>query len=264
MESNKYFTFRRFYLLLQHDILINYKNYLITASGVFLVLFVALYVQMPKENLQIDFGFYKYQMTFLIALVCLGTFVGLAFPDLESKIKTSNYLLLPGSVLEKFLEQFLIRVIVGSLAFCIIFWLDAHLARLFAFSVFKGQPNLHTIDSFHFSMLFQRSIFYAPYSVATKFEFILGFFSTSMYLFSIRLFFRRFSLIKSIISLLALLGLSFYLLVIITHIFYPDTVKFKLNIDSLNIYSDWFYIITYTSWIFLLFLGYFKLKEKKI
>ena|ERR1035437_3512621 len=269
MKSNKYFSFRRFYLLLQNDMLINYKNYLLTALGAFLILFVALYWQMSRENLQRHFEHYQYLQNFLVSLLFFGMFVGLAFPDLENKIKTSNYLLLPTSMLEKFLAQFLIRVIVGSFVFGVIFWSDTQVARFFTLSVLNGYTPIHTIDSFN-STLFVRSVFEHASTLAPKLAIVLGVFSLGMFLFSVRLFFNRFALIKTIISLVVLLYFNYCSLIIFSHLFYPETVGFKVNMDfynvtpSLNNYSIWVFLISYLSWFFLLLLGYYKLKEKQV
>ena len=48
MNSNKFFSFSRFYRLLMNDILINYKKYLLIILAAFIMGFVFLYSNMPK------------------------------------------------------------------------------------------------------------------------------------------------------------------------------------------------------------------------
>lgn len=270
MKSNKYFSLRRFYLLLSNDIQINYKNYLLTALGALLTGVVILYLLMPHNNLEHDFRYDEYTKFFVWFLLCLGVFVGMAFPELDNKTKISNYLLLPSSVFEKFLEQFFIRILVGSVVFCAIFWLDTHIARHFALSFYKGHPDIHTIDNFHFPMLFQRPEDLPAFTIPARLVFILGIFSTGTYLFSVRIFFRRFALMKTVISLAALFYIILSSEVLLSHVFFPETVGFKINLYTyfiaplLSNHFIWISSLYYLSWLFLLFLGYFKLKEKQL
>ena len=266
MKSNTFFSFSRFYLLLRNDILINYKKYLFTVLGAFIVGYMVLYLQMPKvENIYANFTAYNYSTVFFMGLLGLGAVVGMAFPELGNKIKTSNYLMLPASAFERMTLQFLIRVIGAGILYTIIFWLDAHLARFSALRIFQGHVNSHHIENFHFS-----SLLIGSKDILSKLAIFFSIFSIGMYLFSIRIFFKRFALVKTIISLVAFYALTACVMVLFSHLFYPETIGFRVHVDNYNLTPDitnsniWIYSISFLSWLFFLTLGYFKLKEKQV
>jgi hypothetical protein len=266
MKSNTFFSFNRFYLLLRNDILINYKKYLFTVLGAFIVGYLILFWQMPKvENVYPNFMADNYSQVFYMGLLGLGAFVGMAFPELENKIKTSNYLMLPASAFERMTVQFLIRVIGAGILYLVVFWLDAHLACFSALRIYQGHIDVHRIESFHFS-----SLFIGTKDLLSKLAIIFAIFSIGMYLFSIRIFFKRFALVKTIISLVAIYALFACVMVVFSHLFYPETIGFRVHIDNYNLTPEitnsniWVYSISFVSWLFFLPLGYFKLKEKQV
>ena len=266
MKSNTFFSFSRFYLLLRNDILINYKKYLFMVLGAFVVGYIVLYWQMPKvDSIYPDFKADNYTPIFFMGLLGLGAFVGMAFPELENKIKTRNYLMLPASAFERMTVQFFIRVICGGILYLVVFWLVAHLARFSALRTFQGQANAHTIESFHFS-----SLLVGSRDLLSKLAIGFSIFSIGMYLFSIKIFFNRFSLVKTIISLVAVYALFACIMVLFSHLFYPETIGFRVHVDNYNIAKNltnsniWVYSISFLSWLFFLTLGYFKLKEKQV
>jgi len=266
MKSNTFFSFNRFYLLLRNDILINYKKYIFTVLGAFIVGYIVLFMQMPKvANVYPNFTADNYSLIFYMGLMGLGAAVGMAFPELENKIKTSNYLMLPASAFERMSVQFLIRVIGAGILYMVVFWLVAHLARFSALSVFQGHADAQTIESFHFS-----SLLIGSKDLLSKLGIIFAIFSIGMYLFSIRIFFKRFALVKTIISLVAVYALFACIMVLFSHIFYPETIGFRVHIETYDLAPDltnsnlWVNSISFFSWMFFLTLGYFKLKEKQI
>jgi len=266
MKSNTFFSFSRFYLLLRNDILINYKKYLFTLLGAFIVGYIVLVLLMPRvENIYPDFKADNYTPIFFMGLLGLGAVIGMAFPELENKIKTSNYLMLPASAFERMTVQFLIRVVVAGILYLVVFWLVAYIARFSALQIFQGHTDAHTIESFHFSSLFAGSKDLLN-------ELAIGFsiFSIGIYLFSIRIFFKRFALVKTIISLVTVYALFACVMVIFSHLFYPETTGFRVHVDNYNIATNltnsdiWVSSISFLSWLFFITLGYFKLKEKQV
>ncbi len=282
MNSNKFFSFSRFYRLLMNDILLNYKKYLLTIVGAFILGFIVIYMQMPNYLYGYSgysFDASRYFNVFIMCLVGLGAFVGSAFSELSSKVKISNYLLLPASTFEKFLCQFIIRAVIGTVIFMFIFWVDAHIARIAVLSNLKnnlgqlvGPEKYDYIEKFHFSMFLIKS----KYPIVTNWKLfegigmILIIFSSGMFLFSVKIFFRKLGLIKTGISLVATLYLIMIVMMCFSQLFYPETKSFGIaNIDYKlsNGYSNdeiFLYSIAYLAPIFLLPLGYFKLKEKQL
>src|ERR1035437_2385025 len=167
MNSNKFFSFSRFYQLLRNDILLNYKKYLLTIVGGFILGFILMYMYMPNRfygDTNFKFDASRYFDLFIMCLGGLGAFVGSAFSELSSKIKMSNYLLMPASTLEKFLRQFVVRAVVGTVIFLFIFWVDTHIARIAVLSHMKnnlgqlaGPEKYNYINKFHWSMFLIKS-----------------------------------------------------------------------------------------------------------
>jgi len=282
MNSNNFFNFSRFYRLLRNDILLNYKKYLLTIVGAFILGFILMYMYMPNRvytDTIYKFDTSRYFNLFTMCLVGLGAFVGSAFSELSSKVKISNYLLVPASTFEKYLSQFVIRAVVGTAIFLLVFWIDAHLARIAVLSRIEGldgqlagPEKYDYIEKFHWSMFLIKS----KYPTLTNWRLlegigmILTWFSLGMFLFSIKIFFRKLGLIKTGISLVATIYLLTVVMAGFSHIFYPETVGFGIaNIDYKlsNGYSNseiFFNSIGYLAPLFLLPLGYFKLKEKQL
>ena len=282
MNSTNFFSFNRFYKLLRNDILINYKKYLLTIVGAFILGFIIMLNTMPSymyNDSTFKFNSSGYENLFIMCLVGLGAFVGSAFSELSSKIKTSNYLLMPASTLEKFLCQFVIRALVGTVIFLFIFWVDAHLARIVSLSYIEysdGQPagpeKYDYIEKFHYSMLLIKSRypFVTNWKLFEGIGMILIAFSTGVFLFSVKIFFRKLGLIKTGITLVATLFLIMFVMTFFLHLFYPETKGLDIaNIDYTltNGYKNseiLLYSIAYLAPLFLLPLGYFKLKEKQL
>ena len=282
MNSNKFFSFSRFYRLLSNDILLNHKKYLLTIAGAFILGFIIIYMQMPNylySDTNYKFDASRYFNVFTMCLIGLGAFVGSSFSELSSKIKMSNYLLVPASTFEKFLCQFFIRALAGTAIFLFIFWVDAHLARIAILSHIKdvnnylaGPEKYDFIKKFHYSMFLIKtnypSVIY--WRLFEGIGMILAFFSVGMFLFSVKIFFRKLGMIKTGISLVAVLYLLVVLMICFSHLFYPETIGFnepKMEYKLSNGYSNTniFYLsIGYLAPLFLLPLGYFKLKEKQL
>lgn len=262
MKSNSYFSFQRFWILLRNDILLNYKKYLLTIGGAFIVIFIVLFMSMPNAQYERHFVGSSYITPFLICLIGLSAFIGMAFPAFSNKTDTLNYLLQPASTFEKFLSQFIIRVVIGIMIFLLIFWIDAYLARAAAQIALRKFPSYPQIEAFQFSYLFS--------GYKNAFLGYLAYLSAGIFLFSVRLFFRKMGLIKTALALAGTVLSVMLLMTIFSHIFFPDTVGLNIQIDAYTVYKDFqnleifFISISNLSLLFFLPLGYFKLKEKQL
>ena len=84
------------------------------------------------------------------------------------------------------------------------------------------------------------------------------------------IFFKRFALVKTIISLVALSAIFWCIMVVFSHLFYPEIIGFTVYFNSYYLTTDitnfliWICSISFLSWLFFLPLGYFKLKEKQV
>jgi len=284
MKSNKFFSFNRFYLILRNDMLLNHKKYLLTIAGAFILGFIVLYTSMPgyvhKGDFRFVFDAQRYTTAFGMCLLGLLAFVGSAFSELSTKIKTSNYLMLPASTFEKILSQFVIYFLAGSAIFVIVFWVDAHLARYAILSNLKsvynedlGADKSKYIEVFKYSMLLIKNK-YPAISYWNWFEglaIIFGMFSIGMYFFSVKIFFKKLGLIKTAISLIAVVYLGAVVMTLLSHIFYPETKGFDISNaldyklpNGLFNFEMWLYLSAYCVSLFIIPFGYFKLKEKQL
>jgi hypothetical protein len=202
-----------------------------------------------------------------MCLFLLGAFVGSAFPEFGNKEKTGNYLLLPASTFEKVFTQFLIHFVFGILFFVLLFWIDAHLARWTMLHRESVQSGRVVIEQFQFLKLFGEH----DLSVLDKVFCGAFTFSIGTFLFAVRLFFRRFALVKTVICGVGLFFFQYCLLSLFSHLFYPektsgfnielDIYKTILNLENIQLFV---YTIFYFAWLFFLPLAYFKLKEKQL
>ncbi|HEY5498963.1 MAG TPA: hypothetical protein VIK20_01130 [Bacteroidales bacterium] len=269
METNQFFSLKRFYLLLRNDVLINYKMYLFTIIVAFLVDFVVIYMQLPKGyHPDPNYSNFAFITSFFICLFSLGLFLGMSFPNMDNKIKVRSYLLMPSSTFEKFLSQFLIRIVVGTILFMMIFWIDTRLVRLVILGIYKGAV-ITDINLFHFASLYKNQN--GENTLLTNAALTLFFVSIGTFIFSVRLFFKKNSFLKTAISTFGVLYLIFCLMVILSHCFFPSTFGFDVHTNGhlilhskINIFDFWIFSVMSLSWLFFLPTGYFKLKEKQV
>lgn len=281
MSFNNYFNFNRFSNLLKQDLLINKTKYLLTVLGLGLVTYLLSYwfLSGNKATLaaypeQIN---YIYLTCFTFYMMAVGIFVGTAFPDLTDKIKTGNYLLSPGSIFEKFLVQFLLRMWFFIPIALGLFWIVIRLAKaslipdsevLYGDQSQSFDPLL--IPYFEFRLMVTTGGINKLWGTSEILILIFGFFSYGAYLFAGSTYFKRFALIKTVVVSGILLVVSTSFSVMLSHIFYPmQTHGYAIQLKDFAvteyINSTEFFILSLSllSWIFFLGIAYFKLKERE-
>jgi len=267
---NTFFNAKRFGLLMRQDLLLNRNKYLleilILALAIYTMLVYLMIVTSPYYSPSTPYqGFVgTYLQLFVLFMIGLGIFVGISFSDLSNKVKRTSYLLVPASNFEKFLYPFLLRGVIGTVLYFLIFWVVAQLARYTA----QSFPAIHAtglkILPFEFSIIFQGNDF------KNCIFMVLAFLSLGTYLYSIPLFFRKMALLKTIVSIFVVAFIYTVLMVLLTHLFYPNILGFEVHCDNYMVTkqnSNWDLLVYYfasISWIFLLLIGYFKLKEQKL
>jgi hypothetical protein len=94
-------------------------------------------------------------------------------------------------------------------------------------------------------------------------------FSLGTFAFAARLFFKRFAVVKTILLVGALILLFLVGMIILSHLFNPETRGFEVKLEDIVLGKDLssmkllVYYIVSLSWLFFLPLGYFLLKEKQ-
>lgn len=276
MPFKNYFNLKRFTSLLKQDLLINRTKYFLTLIGLGLIAYLLCwwFLSSNKSTLvryQEQINIY-YMLCFTFYMMAVGVVVGTAFPDLSDKIKTSNYLLSPGSTLEKVLVQFLLRICIFIPLGLGIFWISIRLAK--ASLIPEELPGTQFFDPslipyFEFRLLVTRGIdkLWDTWQILFM---IFGFFSYGVYLFAGATYFKRYALVKTVIASVVILFTSISFSVGLSHIFYPEEThgfNTKLNefavTEHLSSLELFFLVLSLLSWMFFLAIAYFKLKEKE-
>ncbi|HNW56951.1 MAG TPA: hypothetical protein PKM69_04205, partial [Bacteroidales bacterium] len=131
MDSNDIFSVKRFLMLFRQSLTINMKTIAISVAGFFGLVFILLiYLQLTtglsgwdnKDSFRV-FVF----LFFAIGLI----YVGMAFPSFRSKGKSIAFLMFPSSTLEKYLLEFITRIIAFVVLMPLLFWIAANIEGAF-------------------------------------------------------------------------------------------------------------------------------------
>lgn len=266
MKQNKYFSLKRFARLLRQDLLINKTIYLFTPIGLGIAIYAITYIIICTSN-NAFFNHNEYIPLILIYLMAVGAIIGTSFPALSNQIKKVNYLLTPGSLLEKYMVQFVIRIVLFIPLALIIFWVGVHLAKTTVILFPPSNVVLAQIVDYHFLDLFAND-YLKPVDITAI---VLSIFSIATLLFTGCTYFDRFSLVKTLIAMGIIVFIVVCTFVILSHIFYPEqTHGFDIQLRAYTIWDNMYniqlflYLLGGLSWLFFLPLAYFKLKEKEV
>lgn len=260
MNTNKFFNAKRFWNLFRNDMMINHKRYLFVVLGIAIAFFLYFVWDMTRHP-EYDYQMNSYSDPFAFLIMGMGAIIGMAFPDLSEKKNTCNYLLIPGSILEKFAVQFLIYFVLFAPLALSIFWIDTRLARFTA---------LHL--NFIHSAKIELYSFKASYQYQPTLDIIMmcmAVFSMGVFLFVSRLFFKRYALVKSLILAVGLIYTFYVVMSLMTQIFYPEYSSNGFRLNDFRLSKDLtciqlcVYCMASLSWLFLLPIGYHKLKERQ-
>jgi hypothetical protein len=263
MSTNKIFNSRRFVNLIKNDLLINYKTYLITFAGSGLLMYLIMLILMLDKDR--NFGISDYSGILLVFLIGLAGFVGSAFPSFNSKHSGNSYLLLPGSAFEKYFQQFLFRVVLGTALYLAIYWLTAQLARFTALNTELVKDSGIFIEKFSFSLLFNNNN-----DDVLGVKMIQACITVGIFIFSFRLNYRQMAAIRSFFAFIGIVFLIMLYLVILSHMIFPNTTEgfdishhmtfeIQKTINQMSVS----YLLLGCSWLIMLIYGYLKLKEKE-
>lgn len=136
--SNNIFSGKRFRLLFKQHFIHN-GQFLLLSTGAYIgVIFIVLSITQVGNDLQ-PHDLETFQ-GFLIAFVTVFgiLYVGHSFPAFRSKESTIHYLMIPASVLEKFVFEFVSRIGIILLTLPLLYWLTFHLQGYF-FAIFTGE-----------------------------------------------------------------------------------------------------------------------------
>jgi hypothetical protein len=265
MNLQNHFNAKRFFLLFKNDLLLNYKSYIFSAIGYALILYFAILYFMTSSDRIFDSE--NYLTFFMISILAMFLFSGSSFPAFNAKNTAQTFIMSPGSNLEKFCIQFLVRVVFGLLFLIISIWIISHFARITALQFESVKLSEKFIDSFRYSMLTDgyTGENYKLFTYLVAFTFGIS-------VFSFRLFFKRFAFVKSSILIVGLIIILIFVMNILSYLFFPESTNGIFDLSPFFIFGNTFLygfkggslILLTLSFIFILPLGYFKLKEKQL
>lgn len=288
------FNSKRFGKLIAYDMRINGMANLLKLTAFMLVTYLFIVMQMRQspyqylsepgelitvtqlyQNNEIKTQIFTndqgYTAPFMLGLLILAIYIATSFAVMKAKINRSLFLQLPASTLEKYLYTFLIRVVAGFGLFLLVYWMDAHLARLTYEFIPIGNLTQYLKNGilikpevFNYGMLFQVGI-------EERLILPFAFLSMATFLFACPLFFRRLQLLKTIFTFFAGIFLVISLCVILTHVIYPGEVYgFNMTMKEVwitkHLNSETLAVLLWGcfSWPFFLLIGYFRLKESTL
>ena len=265
MNLKQHFDIKRFFYLFKNDLLLNFKSDVFIASGYAIILYIAMLLSMTRDNEMFDSNGYLTIFSFSMIAMCI--FAGTSFPALNSKNTSHTFIMTPGSNFEKFIIQFIIRIVITLIFLFVSFWIIAHLARISALQFESIKISGKFIDPFKYSML--RHGYSTEHFIVIIYSI---FFTFGISVFSFRLIFKNFAFVKSSITIVGLLFILLFVTNIIYNLFFPVTLRSFFDIDPELIYGKnsilgligapiLFFIL---SFLFILPFGYFKLKEKQL
>jgi hypothetical protein len=140
-------------MLFRSSLLINKRLILITLAGVAGTIFIVLLLLQMMSGYK-NWSQQEFLVTFLVLFFLLGAvYTSLSFPAFRSGVRTVNYLMLPASTLEKYIFEFITRIVLYIVIMPALYWVVAnieakvvynanHLLETGYFSFREGSHNL--------------------------------------------------------------------------------------------------------------------------
>ncbi|GAA5028575.1 hypothetical protein GCM10011506_14390 [Marivirga lumbricoides] len=229
------------------------------------VIFIVLsLVQMSNDRVPHDAEIFR-ELLFTFVAIFGILYVGYSFPAFRSKEGTINYLMLPASILEKFVFELFIRIGLMLILLPLLYWITFHLEGYFftLFTTEKFYPvGFESTFDFILPNDIQKSLFWFVSFIASlvMLGFILAFTGGAM--------FSKQPLVKTLFSLaIIIIGYSSVIYIALEKL---GVAKYNIN-DSLwltptntNSAFRLFACAAILAIVVMLFVAYRKLKEKEV
>jgi len=263
MQTTNSFSLQRFFMLFRQSFRINKKIIGITVAGFFGIVFILLFLFQSKS----DFTHWDnndYMGTFIFLFFILGiVYSSLSFPDFRSKEKSIAYLMLPASASEKYIFEFVTRIVAFVLLMPLLFWLTANIEGAV---IHHWVPGLEDYK-FSFGKALDKFYSVGGKTVWDTLSIILGCLFIFLAAFTGASHFSKSPLMKTLFTFSLLCGGSFL---------YVYLLSKGLNIDQYNLPDDrilfisngheeakLFTLAASVINISLLAISWFRLKEKE-
>jgi hypothetical protein len=121
--SNNIFSGKRLQLLFKQNFIHNAQFLLLSTVAYIGVIFIVLSIAQVGNELR-PHGLNDFQGFLVVLVTVFGIlYVGHSFPALRGKESTIHYLMIPASILEKFIFEFINRIVIMLLALPLLYWL---------------------------------------------------------------------------------------------------------------------------------------------
>lgn len=262
MSSNLFNAKRFLQLCKQHFVHHNQLFVMATVAYIGAIFIVLSITQIGNDLQPHNFDIFQ---GFLVAFVSFFgiLFIGHSFPAFRSKESTINYLMIPGSLMEKLILEFLFRIGIMILALPLLYWVTFHLQGYF-FNIFTteafepiGLQNIVRVDveAEDYPQLILTLIISAIFLA-----FVLAFTGAAM--------FSKQPLVKSVFSVAVIIIFYVaYSYLILEHLnvgeYKPpeDMWLAPSNESSGLLFISSFFLLTT---VLMLFVTYMKLKEREV
>lgn len=260
--SNNIFNSKRFGLLFKQHFIHNAQFLGFSAVAYVGVIFIVLsVVQVGNSLLPHELEAFQ---GFLVAFVTIFgvLYVGHAFPAFRSKESAISYLMLPASVLEKFLFEFVTRICLVLVTLPLLYWITFHLQG-YVFDIFTNEDFKPFGLHYMFEIDIPEGYEHLVYLLATGGVLLvlsLAFVGAAM--------FTKQPLVKSLFAI-ALLVMFFatYIYVIVEYLGVgtynpPESMMLVPHEEDQILMS--IAVLVFASAALMLFVAYRKLKEREV
>jgi len=229
------------------------RTLLLTVGAAFITMLFVLVGISNERSLE--------RMFWLLGAVGALLYVGNSFPDLRKKETTMSFVMIPASVSEKFVFEFINRIVLYAVMYPVMFYLASLLSVYISIFLF---PN-REISQFDFDILF--NFFKRDKTVLLYLMPAVCFFTISVF-FAGAAIVRRHPLIKTLVTVgvfvLSVFGYFYFILFkMILNYGLQYFFEERINIST-NILLEFLSAILVLSSITVSFYVYFKIKEKEV
>ncbi len=258
MKTNQFFSLKRFYNYTASSLILRYRQLLMmigaASAGLLLSMFFFMSMQYNwKMNEWIPYCIFTLSAASLL-------YIGSAFPALRSREKTINFLMTPASTFEKFLYEFIERIVL----FCILFPILLYLFGNLALEIVRGIKQSMG-DNFPSEYLSCQLLFEDVPSKAIK-MIVLGALAAFSIAFAGTVVFRKLPLIKTIIFVgIVFLAVVGYCILIFEEmkLNFPWIEPFFRGKSKEEVFSLFAVLLLILNLIILCY-AFFKFKEKEV
>lgn len=260
--SNNTLSWRRFQLLFNQHLIHNGQLLLLSLVAYVGVIFIVLSIAQFSNGLRPhDLDMFR---GFLVGFVTLFAllYVGHSFPAFRSKESTISYLMVPASTVEKFIFEFVIRILFVLVALPLVYWLTFHLHGFF-FTIFTDEPFLPVGIQYLVKIDIEEQYYLLIYSISTA-----GVLLTLSLVFTGAAMFDKQPLVKTLfvvaIAIMFFVGYSFIMMTQFGLEKYtlPQSM-YLVPLDEVLALKLAFVGLT-ASALIMLFVAYRKLKEREV